>query len=317
MNHNVAADASTQQFGPGVEGLAWLYGLSVFRDLATTGESGVAASVLEQLNYTKQDKLALGEVIQSAYEHNIRPDKQPREYEFKNELLRDVLSNGWDTATVQFEQPCGGVRADMVAYYPRGGAHAYEIKTGRDSLSRLPRQIKTYQRAYPKATVVTTPERVSEVVKVVPPQVGISVLDGWVTPDWEEHLGIITIRPAQHYTEKLDADVMTAHLRTTEAPRAVAELGHEPAEGAYKWTRNREILAEHDAVKVAEVVSAVICRNRALKPHQLDLLDKVPVALAGRVVKFGVNKIQGRRLMRALDATGVTRSVTHGFETEG
>lgn len=154
-------------------------------------------------------------------------------------------------------------------------------------------------------------------VKVVPPQVGISVLDGWVTPDWEEHLGIITIRPAQHCTEKLDADVMTAHLRTAEAPRAVAELGHEPAKGAYKWTRNCEILAEYDAVKVAEVLSAVICRNRALKPHQLDLLDKVPVALAGRVVKFGVNKIQGRRLMRALDATGVTRSVTHGFETEG
>lgn len=305
MNHNVAADASTQQFGPGVEGLAWLYGLSVFRDLATTGESGVAASVLEQLNYTKQDKLALGEVIQSAYEHNIRPDKQPREYEFKNELLRDVLSGGWDTATVQFEQPCGGVRADMVAYYPQGGAHAYEIKTGRDSLSRLTRQIKTYQRAYPKVTVVTTPERVSEVVKVVPPQVGISVLDGWVTPDWEEHLGILTIRPAQHYTEKLDADVMTAHLRTTEAPRAVAELGHEPAKGAYKWTRNREILAEHDAVKVAEVVSAVICRNRALKPHQLDLLDKVPVALAGRVVKFEVNKVQGRRLIRALRSTNL------------
>lgn len=99
--------------------------------------------------------------------------------------------------------------------------------------------------------------------------------------------------------------LMTAHLRTAEAPRAVAELGHEPAKGAYKWTRNREILAEYDAVKVAEVVSAVICRNRALKPHQIDLLGKVPVALAGRVVKFEVNKVQGRRLIRALRSTNL------------
>lgn len=304
MTHTVVDDASAQQFGPGVEGLAWLYGLSVFRDLATTGESEAAASVLKQINSTKQEKLTLGEVIQSTYEHNIRPDKNPREYEFKNELLRDVLSGGWDTATVQFEQPCGGVRADVVVYYPRGGAHAYEIKTGRDSLSRLPRQIETYQRAYPKVTVVTTPERVSEVAKVVPPQVGISVLDGWTKADWEDCLGILTIRPAKRYTEKLDVDVITAHLRTAEAPRAVAELGREPAKGGYKWTRNREILAEHDTVKVAEVASAVICRSRALRPHQVDLLDKVPVALAARVVKFGVNKVQEQRLMRSLNAIG-------------
>ena len=305
MKHSaIAGDASASPFGPGVEGLAWLYGLSVFRDLATTGESEAANSVLQQLNCTKQEKLTLGEVIQSTYEHNIRPDKNPREYEFKNELLRDVLSDGWDTATVQFEQPCRDVRADMVVYYPRDGAHAYEIKTGRDSLSRLPRQIEVYQRAYPKVTVITTPGRVPEVAKVVPPQAGISVLDGWMTADWEDRLGILEIRPEQRYTEKLDVDVITAHLRTAEASCAVAELGREPAKGGYKWTRNREILAKYDTVKVAEVASAVIYRTRALKPHQLDLLDKVPVALAGRVVKFGVNKVQGQRLMRSLNAIG-------------
>ena len=143
----------------------------------------------------------------------------------------------------------------------------------------------------------------------MPPQVGISVLDGWTTTDWEDRLGILTIRPAKRYTEKLDVDVITAHLRTAEAPCAVAELGREPAKGGYKWTRNREILAEHDKVKVAEVASAVICRGRTLKPHQVDLLDKVPLALAARIVKFGVNKVQGRRLIRALNATGLLCSV--------
>lgn len=197
----------------------------------------------------------------------------------------------------------------MVVYSPRGGSHAYEIKTGRDSLSRLPHQIETYQRAYPKVTVVTTPERVSEVAQVVQPQVGLSVLDGWTTADWEDRLGILEIRPAQRYTEKLDVDVITAHLRTAEAPCAVAELGREPAKGCYKWTRNREILAEYDTVKVAEVASAVIYRTRALKQHQVELLEKVPVALAARVVKFGVNKVQAQRLIRSLNATDLAHAV--------
>ena len=68
--------------------------------------------------------------------------------------------------------------------------------------------------------------------------------------------------------------------------------------------KNRAIIAEYDAVEVAEVVSRVICYNRILKPHQVDLLGRVPVALAARVVKFGVNKVQGRRLVQGLGSTG-------------
>ena len=57
-------------------------------------------------------------------------------------------------------------------------------------------------------------------------------------------------------------------------------------------------------MEVVEVAYAVICRSRALKPHQVEILEKVPVALAARVVKFGVNKVQGQRLMRSLNAIG-------------
>lgn len=188
----------------------------------------------------------------------------------------------------------------MVVYSPRGGSHAYEIKTGRDSLARLGRQVTAYQRAYPKVTVVTTPERVPVVAQDVPPQVGISVL----APAAGERLGVLQVRPAQWYTEKLDADVMTAHLRTAEAVQAVTELGREPSSSGYRWSQNRAIIAEYDAVEVAEVVSRVICYNRILKPHQVDLLGRVPVALAARVVKFGVNKVQGRRLVQGLGSTG-------------
>lgn len=77
--------------GVDVGALGWLYGLAVFRELATTGFSSSAADMLERINAARGQKLTLGEVVQGVYEHNVRPVRCPREYEFKNELVRSVL----------------------------------------------------------------------------------------------------------------------------------------------------------------------------------------------------------------------------------
>ena len=216
--------------GVDVGALGWLYGRAVFRELATTGFSSSAADVLERINAARGRKVTLGEVVQGVYEHNVRPVRCPREYEFKNELVRSVFSGGWDfPVAVQLEQPCGASRADMVAYYAYGCAHAYEIKTERDSLARLPRQVENYRRAYPQVTVVTTLERVAEVAEVVPPQVGISAL-----ADWEEvhtgrqYVGIEPVRYAPRCTDTLEVDAMTSSMRTVEPGYALEGLGVEP-----------------------------------------------------------------------------------------
>lgn len=78
--------------GVDVGALGWLYGLAVFRELATTGFSSSAADVLERINAARGQKLTLGEVVQGVYEHNVRPVRCPLEYEFKNELVRSVFS---------------------------------------------------------------------------------------------------------------------------------------------------------------------------------------------------------------------------------
>lgn len=276
--------------GVDVGALGWLYGLAVFRELATTGFSSSAADVLERINAARGQKLTLGEVVQGVYEHNVRPVRCPCEYEFKNELVRSVFSGGWDfPVVVQLEQPCGASRADMVAYYAYGCAHAYEIKTERDSLARLPGQVENYRRAYPQVTVVTTLERVSEVAEVVPPQVGISAL-----ADWEEvhtgrqYVGIEPIRYAQRCTDTLEVDAMTSSMRTVEPGYAL------------------EALAEYVPAEIDQVLSGAIYRNRVLLPHQMEILEAAPAALSARIQKFLPNKTQARRIMRALNATELT-----------
>lgn len=294
--------------GVDVGALGWLYGLAVFRELATTGFSSSAADVLERINAARGQKLTLGEVVQGVYEHNVRPVRCPLEYEFKNELVRSVFSGGWDfPVAVQLEQPCGASRADMVAYYAYGCAHAYEIKTERDSLARLPGQVENYRRAYPQVTVVTTLERVSEVAEVVPPQVGISAL-----ADWEEvhtgrrYVGIEPIRCAQRCTDELEVDAMTSSMRTVEPGYALEGLGVEPVVRGCAWTRNREALAEYVPAEIDQVLSGAIYRNRVLLPHQVEILEAAPAALSARIQKFLPNKTQARRIMRALNATELT-----------
>ena len=281
--------------GVDVGALGWLYGLAVFRELATTGFSSSAADVLERINAARGRKLTLGEVVQGVYE-------------FKNELVRSVFSGGWDfPVAVQLEQPCGASRADMVAYYAYGCAHAYEIKTERDSLARLPRQVENYRRAYPQVTVVTTLERVSEVAEVVPPQVGISAL-----ADWEEvhtgrrYVGIEPVRCAQRCTDELEVDAMTSSMRTVEPGYALEGLGVEPVVRGCAWTRNREALAEYVPAEIDQVLSGAIYRNRVLLPHQVEILEAAPAALSARIQKFLPNKTQARRIMRALNATELT-----------
>ena len=137
MKHTLADDASASPFGSRCSRLSLVYGLSVSVTSPPQENTEAAASVLQQLNYTKQEKLTLARSFKACMSIILGRTSTRREYEFKNELLRDVLSGGWETATVQFEQPCGDVRADMVVYYPQGGAHAYEIKTGRGFAFRV------------------------------------------------------------------------------------------------------------------------------------------------------------------------------------
>ena len=248
--------------GVDVGALGWLYGLAVFRELATTGFSSSAADVLERINAARGRKLTLGEVVQGVYEHNVRPVRYPREY---------------------------------------------EIKTERDSLARLPRQVENYRRAYPQVTVVTTLERVSEVAEVVPPQVGISAL-----ADWEEvhtghrYVGIEPVRCAQRCTDELEVDAMTSSMRTVEPGYALEGLGVEPVVRGCAWTRNREALAEYVPAEIDQVLSGAIYRNRVLLPHQVEILEAAPAALSARIQKFLPNKTQARRIMRALNATELT-----------
>lgn len=66
----------------------------------------------------------------------------------------------------------GDVRIDMAVL--NGHMHGFEIKSDRDTLQRLPKQIEEYARVFDYLTLVTGPQYVDLVASRIPPWVGLA-----------------------------------------------------------------------------------------------------------------------------------------------
>lgn len=288
------------------ESLYKLYSLKTVRALASMGYSSDASAELERFNEGRNKSLTLGELMQKAYNYYVQPHANPREYEFINVLVRYLLESHIDQPPViQIEQPVHNARVDVVAYYPTHGAHAYEIKTGRDSLDRLPHQIEAYSRTYRWVTVVTTREHVDEVSAVVPEHVGISVLDEWRDPaNGETVIGIADITAASDTDalHMLHVDDITGNTRKWEPATALKILGGDPDTTGGQWSNNRDKLTAYPPSQVAEAMSNAIWQGREPSEHLKSLIQEAPPALTARLLKMEPNKIQTRRILGALNS---------------
>jgi hypothetical protein len=76
----------------------------------------------------------------------------------------------------------GECKADVVIL--NGTGTVYEVKSERDSLSRLERQIAAYAKVFAKVNVITAESHVTAVMNLMPSDVGVLCLGdrGQITP---------------------------------------------------------------------------------------------------------------------------------------
>lgn len=101
--------------------------------------------------------------------------------EIRQKLHRD-LSNEYrhdpGTMIVHELKLCQGEGRIDIALV-NGAMHGYEIKSARDTLARLPKQIEIYNRVFDTITVVVTEGHLKEVSTLVPDWWGIKVATGY------------------------------------------------------------------------------------------------------------------------------------------
>lgn len=111
-----------------------------------------------------------------------------------------------------------------------GALSGYEIKSERDNLGRLPRQIEHYSKCLDYAWIVTGGRYHERVLGVVPDWWGVLVAEGSA----EGHVNLCTIRPARE-NPQIDPFHVAQLLWRDEAQRALEERGSTGLSKLRRW----------------------------------------------------------------------------------
>lgn len=190
--------------GPSIRGLSSREGSSRLRRVASD-------SVTNRVDWAK---VSIADFFTEAY-HDLEAHHRG-EYVFANVVARRLLFARHTTCATRLfsEFRVGPCWADLVMV--NGTTTAYELKSARDRLDRLPAQLEAYRRVFDKTVVVCQPERVSEVERVAPADVGIVMLT--------KSLQLRRVRDAASRRAFVEPLALFALLREAEASRILDRL---------------------------------------------------------------------------------------------
>lgn len=171
------------------------------------------------------------------------------------ESLRHKLLSGLPHAEAVYELwvPRSYERADVTVIGPT--MDGFEIKTGRDTLKRLPRQAAAYARLFDRCYAVLADCHVEEAVGILPAWWGVMVIRGESEPRFER------IREAD-VNHGVDPETLVRLLWKVEVHTALCALGAPPTAGTGRFRMWAQLLdlVELDVLK-ATVREALIRRD--------------------------------------------------------
>jgi hypothetical protein len=191
--------------------------------------------------------------------------------------VRDFVIKHDPTTALFNELPlCRGIgRADLAAI--NGSISGYEIKSARDTMLRLPRQIENYSRVFEYCWAVVTQRHLSKVCNAVPSDWGIVIISAT-----DDQPTATEYRPAQR-NSNIEPLAVIRLLWKTEAVRMLRKIGRAIPAGTpvlRVWEELRLVPWEVVTLHVREALKARV----APKPAEQLLLcdDSFPIeAIAG------------------------------------
>lgn len=284
--------------------LSRMFSAAVVRDLGRTGRSSLLARLIRQSDLADASlKASVGEVFEIAFA-TLRASGNRDEYVYRAAITQKLLlgRHSLQTASVLNEVRIGSNRADVVVL--NGTSTAYEIKSERDSLSRLSTQLDSYRRVFASVVVVTSPKHVSELLDVCPPDVGILAL----SPRYR----LQVIREPEGSLRHVESLAIFDLLRSSEAKSILMRLGLNPPNVPNTQLRAEmsAIYATLDPVQVHEMMVSTLKQSRSLaRAHSS--LGQIPPSLHAAVLSMNFQQVELDRV-RAGAATPVDVALSWG-----
>ena len=282
---------ATEQFAA----ISRLFSSSVIHEMARKGrsplfarlarESGLPGLLLQSDAVHSFFELAFSYLKQEGFRH---------EYIYKAALTHKVLlgKHSLQTAAMLTEFRVGECKADLAIL--NGTATVYEIKSERDSLVRLDRQVRAYAGVFARVYVIAADAHVDAVLRTVSDEVGVLCLN-------RRH-NISTVREAADQPERTSPSVIFDSIRTQEA-RMILEaqgigLPSVPNTEVSRMLRDFFVQLEPVAAHVGMV--RVLRKTRNLLPLS-NLIAQLPPSLHTAALAVPLRKTDHARLVSAVN----------------
>jgi hypothetical protein len=272
-----------------------LFSSSVVRELARKGRSPLFSRLVIQSKLLRS--ISLSERVYTLFDTAfslLKREGYRHEYIYKAALTHKILLgiHSLQTASMINEFRVGECKADVAIL--NGTATVYEVKSERDSLTRLERQIAAYATVFAKVYVIAAESHIRAVADSVPDFVGILCLTS-------RHR-ISTLRDAANQPERTSPDAIFKSIRMEEARMILSSLGVDvprvPNTELYAVLRKEFV--KLDPMQAHEGMVRVLKQTRNLLPLSV-LVDQLPLSLQTAALSVPMRKVDHQRLVDAVN----------------
>lgn len=235
----------------------------------------------------------VADVFETAFEV-LKQDGLRDEYIYKAALTHNVLlgTHNLNTASMLTEFRAGECKADVAIL--NGSATVYEIKSERDSLTRLERQIKNYQRVFSKIFVIVGDGHVTSVLKATPRHVGVMALS--------RRYNISKVREAIDRPDLICPTTVFESLRIAEAKDIVARLGRDVPDvpNTEMHSSLRSMFEDFGPRDVHAAMLQALKKSRSMISLS-SLVESLPRSLQPAALTVPLRKADHERLVAAIE----------------
>lgn len=283
--------------------LTRLFSAAVFREMAMKGRSVMFCRLIGQTGLIEHlsPQTTVGEAFDNAFEI-LKVVGHRDEYVYRAAVSQKVLmgTHTLRTASMLTEFRAGSSKADLVIL--NGTATVYEIKSERDSLVRLRKQVENYKRVFAKVNVIASEGHIEGVLKTVPDDVGVMCLS--------KRYQITTVREALDCPARICPLAILESLRMAEAVSILQAMGVMVPDvpNTQRYAVMRDLFITLDPAALHAEMVRTLKKTRDLAPLN-DFIDRLPQSLQAAALSVSVRRTDHSRLIDAI-ATPLKAAMT-------
>jgi len=277
--------------------LSRLFSSSVIRELARRGRSPLFTRLAKHSQlFTRLPASGCVHTLFDAAFQLLKRKGCRDEYVYKAALIQKILlgRHSLHTASMLNEFRVGGCKADLAIL--NGTATVYEVKSERDSLTRLQRQIAAYTTVFSRVYVITAETHIDAVMTSMPEEIGVLQLNS-------RHQ-ISTLREAANRPERTSPTAIFDSIRTSEARLILQARGISipVVPNTQQSAVLRQLFGNLNACDAHESMVQVLRKTRNLL-RLSDLVAQLPDSLHTAALSVPLRKLDHARLVTAVNTS--------------